>query len=124
MMVMNCYNLIEINTVGQEFIENLKCDEDKDMESDLTNIFPAFKIELEKQMNETEDLSPILLAMEMQVLFLNQAVLIFRTAPYSGWYTGGTDRQHILCPDTDNMPGDSTGHQGGEDGGGGVGGGA
>ena len=74
MMVMNCYNLIEISTVGQEFIENLKCDEDKDMETDLTNIFPAFKIELEKLMNETEDLSPILLAMEMQVLFIIQSV--------------------------------------------------
>ena len=45
------------------------------METDLTNIFPAFKIELEKLMNETEDLSPILLAMEMQVLFIIQAVL-------------------------------------------------
>ena len=28
----------------------------------------------------------------------------------------------MLCPDTDNMPGDHTGDQGGEDGGGGVGG--
>ena len=74
MMVMNCFNLIEISSVGQEVIENLKCDGDKDMETDFDNIFPAFKIELEKEMNETEDLSPILLAMEMQVLFIIQAV--------------------------------------------------
>ena len=71
---MNCLNLIEIRSVGREVIENIKCDEDKYMETELKTIFPAFKIELKKQMNETEDLSPILFAMEMQVLFIIQAV--------------------------------------------------
>ena len=78
---MNCLNLIEIRSVGREVIENIKCDEDKYMETELKTIFPAFKIELKKQMNETEDLSPILFAMEMQVLFIIQAVHCYNCPP-------------------------------------------
>ena len=71
MMAMNCFNMIEINSVGQEVIETLNVDEDKDMEETAwKHISLAFKIELEKQMNVTEDLSPILLAIEMQVLII------------------------------------------------------
>ena len=78
---MNCLNLIEIRSVGREVIENIKCDEDKYMETELKTIFPSFKIELKKQMNETEDLSPILFAMEMQVLFIIQEVLCYNCPP-------------------------------------------
>jgi hypothetical protein len=74
MMAMNCFNMIEISSVGEEVIETLNVDEDKDMEeTEWKHIFPAFKIELEKQMNVTEDLSPIFLAIEMQVLILRLA---------------------------------------------------
>ena len=115
-MAMNCFNLIEISSVGHEVI-----DEDKEIvDTELKNFFPAFKIELEKQMNAIEDLSPILLAIEMQVVIIRIRQPSRRLL--SGLYPGDTAGQHMLCPGTDNKPGDHTGYQGGEEGGGGVGG--